>query len=194
MIDTALATVPAMEAPVEPLPFTPGAWPDRTTICHANSGGTGSAIRFELHPARGKIAGYLFVELARQRTVASQQGEMPVFATFDWANKICCKMGLGDIAQMLMVFRGMQESIQDGKGLFHRSAKANAVIKFAHRIEPKPGYVFSVSCKPFDGELRDAFFIFRPEEAVWFSTALESAMGVLVFGVPSASADLENPF
>ena len=194
MIDTAPATIPAMEDTVEPLPFAPGTWPDRAMICHANSGGTGSAIRFELHPARGKIAGYIFVEMARQKTVASQQGEVPAFATFDWANKICCKMGLGDIAQMLMVFRGMQESIQDGKGLFHRSSKANAVIKFAHRIEPKPGYVFSVSCKPFDGELRDAFFIFRPEEAVWLSTALESVMGVLVFGVPSASAPLENPF
>ena len=166
MIDTALATIPATEPTVEPLPFTPGVWPDRATICHANARGTGSAIRFEL--------------------------EVPAFATFDWANKICCKMGLGDLAQMLMVFRGMQESIQDGKGLFHRSAKANAVIRFAHQIEPKPGYMFSVSCKPFDGELRDAFFVFRPEEAVWFSTALEAAMSVLVFGVPTASA--ENVF
>ena len=78
---------------------------------------------------------------------------------------------------------------RSGKGLFHRSAKANAVIRFAHQIEPNPGYMFSVSCKPFDGELRDAFFVFRPEEAVWFSTALESVMGVLVFGVPTATAD-----
>ena len=189
MIDTAIATLPAMDAHVEPLPFTPGVWPDRATICHANARGTGSAIRFELHPARGKTAGYLFVEMARQKSVASMQGEVPMFATFDWANKICCKMGLGDLAQMLMVFRGMQESIQDGKGVFHRSAKANAVIRFAHQIEPNPGYMFSVSCKPFDGELRDAFFVFRPEEAVWFSTALESVMGVLAFGVPTATAD-----
>ena len=105
MIDTATATMPAPESPVETLPFTPGVWPDRATICHANARGTGSAIRFELHPARGKTAGYLFVEVARQKTVASMQGEVPAFATFDWANKVCCKMGLGDLAQMLMVFR-----------------------------------------------------------------------------------------
>ena len=54
--------------------------------------------------------------------------------------------------------------------------------------------MLSASSKPFDGELRDTYFIFRPGEAVWFSTALEAAMGVLVFGVPSASAPLENPF
>ena len=166
MIDTALASIPETDAPAESLPISPvyGTWPDRTTICHASASGKGSAIRFELHPARGRVAGHIFIEVARQKTVASMQGEVPTFATFDWENKICCKMGLGDLAQMMMVFRGMQESIQDGKGLF-------------------------ASCKPFDGELRDAFFVFRPEEAVWFSTALEAAMSVLVFGVPTATAE-----
>ena len=196
MIDTATATVSEADASVESLPFPPahGPWPDRTTICHASPGGRGSAIRFALHPARGRIAGHVFVEVARQKSVASVQGKVTTFATFDWENKICCKMGLGDLAQMLMVFRGMQESIQDGKGLFHRSAKANTVIKFSHQIEPRPGYMFSASCKPFDGELRAAFFVFSPEEAVWFSTALEAAMGALVFGVPAASSPVESPF
>ena len=196
MIETATATIPETEAPAEPLPFAPayGPWPDRTTVCHASASGKGSAIRFEMHPARGRTPGHVFIEVARQKTVASLQGAAPTFATFDWENKICCKMGLSDLAQMLMVFRGMQESVQDGKGLFHRSAKANTVIKFSHQIEPRPGYMFSASCKPFDGELRDAYFVFRPEEAVWFSTALEAVMGALVFGVPSASSPLENPF
>ena len=159
MIDTALATIPETDAPAESLPISPvyGTWPDRTTICHASASGKGSAIRFELHPARGRVAGHIFIEVARQKTVASMQGEVPTFATFDWENKICCKMG--------------------------------TVIKFSHQIEPRPGYMFSASCKPFDGELRDAFFVFRPEEAVWFSTALEAAMSVLVFGVPTATAE-----
>ena len=161
----------------------------RTTICHPAPSGKGSAIRFTLHPAHGNVSGCVMCELAKQKTAVSVTGETPTFATFDWENKICCKMGLGDLAQMMMVFRGMQESIQDGKGLFHRSAKANTVIKFSHQIEPRPGYMFSASCKPFDGELRDAFFVFRPEEAVWFSTALEAAMSVLVFGVPTATAE-----
>ena len=141
MIDTATPIIPQTDAPVEALPFSPlyGTWPDRTVICHASASGKGSAIRFELHPARGRVAGHIFIEVARQKTVASVQGEVPTFATFDWENKICCKMGLGDLAQMMMVFRGMQESIQDGKGLFHRSAKANTVIKFSHQIEPRPG-------------------------------------------------------
>ena len=190
-METALATLPEVASAETPSPVlpTPGAWPDRATICHPNPRGTGSAIRFELHPARGRVSGYLFVELARQKSVASLSGTTPTFATFDWANKIVVKMGINDLAQMVMVFRGMQESIMDGKGLFHRSAKANAVIKFMHQIEPTPGYLFSVSCKQFDGDRKDGFFVFRPEEAVWFSSALEAMMGVLVFGVPSAAVE-----
>lgn len=194
MTDTALATLPSADTTEVPAPTlpTPGAWPDRATICHPNQRGTGSAIRFELHPARGRISGYLFVEMARQKSVASLNGAVPAFATFDWANKIVVKMGVNDLAQMVMVFRGMQESILDGKGLFHRSAKANAVIKFSHQIEPAPGYLFSVSCKQFEGERKDGYFVFRPEEAVWFSSALESMMGVLVFGVPAAASEVQS--
>ncbi len=185
MTDSALAAISATDLPEETLPFpvTTGVWPDRATICHPTSRCTGSAIRFELHPARGRISGHVFIELARQKSTASMQGESPSFATFDWENKIIVKMGLNDLAQMMMVFRGMQESILDDKGLFHRSAKANAVIKFAHQIDPNPGYIFTVSCKPFDGERKDGYFVFTPEEAVWFSSALENMMGVMVFGV-----------
>lgn len=160
----------------------------RTTICHPAPSGKGSAIRFTLYPAHERTAGHIMLELARQKTTASANGATPTFATFDWDNAIAMKLCVSDLAQMLMVFRGYQESIADGKGLFHRTATANAVIKFSHMIEPRPGYLFSVSKKPLDGELMDAFFVFRPEEAIWFSTALEGAMPALVFGVPSVRA------
>ena len=159
---------------------------DRATICHPSPSGKGSALRLELHPAHGSVTGCIMIELARQKSVVSVQGEVTTFATFDWDNAIVAKLCVGDIAQMLMVFRGMQESIQDGKGIFHRTATANAIIKFSHQIEPRPGYLLSVSSKPFDGELKDAYIMLRMEEAIWLSTAIEASMGVLVFGVPSA--------
>ena len=174
-------------------PGAPVAWPDRASICHPAASGKGSAVRFELHPAHGRVSGYIMLEIARQKSVASVQGEVPCFATFDWENKICCKLCLGDLAQMVMVFRGMQESIQDGKGLFHRTAKMNAVIKFSHMIEPRPGYMLAITASDIGGDnRRDAYFIFRPEEAVWFSLALEGAMSVLVVGVPGASAYMSD--
>ena len=160
----------------------------RTTICHPAPSGKGSAIRFTLHPAHGNVSGCVMCELAKQKAAVSVTGETPTFATFDWDNAIVAKLCVGDIAQMLMVFRGYQESIADGKGLFHRTATANAIIKFSHMIEPRPGYLFEVSRKPLDGELSSAFIVFRPEESYWLSMALEGAIPALVFGVPSVRA------
>lgn len=159
----------------------------RTTIYHIAPFGRGSAIRFTLRPAHGNVSGCVMCEIAKQMTAVSVPGETPTAAMFDWDGAVAMKLCVSDLAQMLMVFRGYQESIADGKGLFHRTATANAVIKFSHVIEPRPGYLFSVSKKPLDGELMDAFFVFRPEEAIWFSIALEGAMPALVFGVPSVA-------
>ena len=160
----------------------------RATIAHPNGRGKGSAIRISLHPASGTASGYAMFELARQKTADLSPSGYSTFATFDWDGAIAMKMCVSDLAQMLMVFRGMQESIADGKGLFHRTATANAVIKFSHMIEPRPGYCLEVSRKPFDGELSSAFIVFRPEEALWLSLALEGAMPALVFGVPAVRA------
>ena len=159
---------------------------DRATICHPNARGMGSAVRLALYPAHERTAGFIRLEIAKQKTLASVNGETPTFATFDWPNAIGAKLGLSDISQMLMVFRGMQESIADGKGLFHRTAEANMIVKFTHMIEPCPCYSLEISRKPLDGELDTAHFAFRMEEAIWLSTAIEASMGVLVFGVPSA--------
>lgn len=162
---------------------------NRCTICHPHPAGKGSAVRFELYPARGAVAGHIMVEIAPQKSAASAAGEVPVFATFDWSRALRVKLCASDLAQVVMVFRGMQESIADGKGLFHRTQTANTVFKFAHMIEPRPGYLLEVSSKPHDGELATVHFIFRPEEAVWLSLAIEASMGVIVFGVPTADGD-----
>lgn len=160
----------------------------RAEIAHPNARGTGSAIRITLHPAHGNVSGCVVFEIARQETAELSPSGYSTFATFDWPNAIAMKICVSDLAQMLMVFRGYQESIADGKGLFHRTTTANAVIKFSHMIEPLPGYCLEVSRKPFDGELSGAFIVFRPEEAYWLSLALEGAMPALVFGVPSVRA------
>ncbi len=160
----------------------------RAMIAHPNARGTGSAIRITLRPAHGNVSGYARFELARQKTADLSPSGYSTFATFDWTNAIAVKMCVGDLAQMLMVFRGQQESIADGKGLFHRTATANAVIKFSHVIEPRPGYCLEVSRKPLGGELSSAFIVFRPEEALWLSLALEGAMPAIVFGVPAVRA------
>ena len=157
--------------------------------CRPNGRGTGCAMRCRMFVAQDKKPGYLMMEVARQKTIGSRQGASVVFPTFDWEDGVWIKLGLPDLAQMIMVFRGMQESVMDGKGLFHRSERANTIIKFSHQIEPRPGYLLEISTKPFDGEQKSVYFIFTPEDAVNFSIALEGAMPYLMFGIPR-----ENPY
>ena len=161
----------------------------RLSYYHANAKGTGSAINFELHPAHwgpdGNTEGSIFASFANQKTVGVRNGPETVFPSFDWKNKLTMRLTISDISQMLMVFRGMQESVCDGKGLFHRSSRYTTVIKFDHRIEPFPGYTLEVYRKSLDGsDQRHAFISFSPAEAVGLSLAIEQSMGVIAFGIP----------
>lgn len=151
---------------------------------HANSKGTGSALKLELHPAHDDTPGSVFVRMAMQRTVASQQGGVQMFPTFDWKNSVVLKLDRSDLSQILQVLRGMQESVMDGKGLFHRSSAGNTVIKFTHQIEPRPGYQLSVWRKPPTGEAVNVYYVFNMDEAFALMMALERAMLYVCFGIP----------
>lgn len=151
---------------------------------HASPKGTGSACKFELHPAHDDIAGSIFVQMAMQKTVASYCGGTQIFPTFDWENKITLKLDRTDLSQIIQVLRGMRESINDGKGIFHRSARANTIIKFYHQIEPKSGYMLSASRKTMDGVLQGCWFFFDVDEALTLMLSLEQAMLYVCLGIP----------
>jgi len=151
---------------------------------HANAKGTGSAVSFELHPAHDDTDGSVFATFAAQRTVGSRNGEVRVFPTFDWTNAVCVKLDIMDLARILQVFRGECESIADGQGLFHRSERGVTIIKLEHRIDPVPGYNFSVSKKGADDiESRFISAFFSSAEAFALATSLEMTLAVVAFGI-----------
>ena len=156
----------------------------RLSYYHPNGRGTGGAVQFELHPAHGCTDGSIFATFARQKMVGTRDGSVCTFPRFDWTNRICVKLDMADLLQMLQVFRGMQESIADGKGLFHRSEHSNTIVKLEHRIEPQPGYVFEAWRKPLDGESSHAGIVFTVSEALGLSLAIEQSMDVIAFGIP----------
>ena len=157
----------------------------RKVFYHPNGKGTGSALQLELHPAHEDTEGSVFLTMAPQRTIGIRTADDTVHPTFDWRNAVCLKLDLMDLAQMLQVFRGVQESLADGKGIFHRSSNASAVIKFEHRIEPVPGYMLDVSKKPLTGELQRVSFFFRAAEAFACALMLEQALVYVAFGIPT---------
>ena len=178
----AVASMPQMPTPPPPPRAT--TFRPADSYIHANVKGTGSACTFELHPAHDNTAGSIFLTLAAQKSVGGMQGGKRVFSTFDWENKIVVKLDRGDLAQILQVLRGMQESIGDGKGLFHQSANANTIIKFTHQIDPYPGYFLAVSRKFQDGRLSQCYFIFDPSEAFTLMLTLEHALVYICLGIP----------
>lgn len=83
-----------------------------------------------------------------------------------------------DVAHMLGVFRGMNESIRDGKGIY----RMNTVMNLEHRIEPYPGYILSLCEKSGEGSRRLQICL-NTYEALELSLALEGVMSKLVFGI-----------
>ena len=160
----------------------------RKVFYHPNGKGTGSALQLELHPAHEDTEGSVFLTMAPQRTIGMRMADDTVHPTFDWRNAVCLKLDLMDLAQILQVLRGVQESLADGKGLFHRSSNASAIIKFEHRIEPVPGYLLDVSKKPLAGELMRVSFFFRPAEAFACALMLEQALVYVAFGIPTVTS------
>lgn len=162
-------------------------------IEHANGRGTGARLEMELHPAREAMPGYMFFTIRRQLFVTNESNEfVPNVFDSDPAHEVVFKLSCSELSEVLMVFRGMRESIADGKGLFHRSVSAVKVIRFSHMIEPRPGYLLEVSKKPTGGELVTANITLTEGEALYLSLAIEASMSMLVFGVPRAAGEVAN--
>ena len=149
------------------------------TMCHANPKGTGTALRLELHPARPDAEGSILA------TIAPQKATTPAVA-FGWDDAISVRLGFLELAKILQVFRGQYESIDDGKGIYHRTANGCTVVRLAHRIEPVGGYVLDVSHKPNVGETVCLSFAMTYDEAFALSEAIGHAMLYVSFGVPVA--------
>ena len=158
------------------------------SLYHANAKGTGCALKMEMHPALGDSDGYFMVGLAGQLTVGERRGSQPVYPTFDWNNAIYVKLDFSDITKMLEVFRGMTESIEDGKGLFHSSPSGTTKIILRHIQEG--GYSFDIfrSKAGVEGTV-GAHFVLSPNEAYGLALAMEDSLGAICFGVPSIWSD-----
>ena len=143
---------------------------------HANGRGAGCAVKIELHPANAEAEGCVRVVLAPQKDA----GTIP---EFDWTNTIDFRLSPVDVARVLEVLRGVAESLEDGKGIFHRTRNASKAMRFYHVIEPRPGYCLEVFCKSVEGEeCAERRLLFSTTEAFAVALALESSMGRLAFG------------
>ena len=161
----------------------------RPSLCfyHANQKGSGSAVKMNVHPAHDNTDGCIMMSIANQRSVGDRNAPTPTFSTFDWEGAIHVKLDFSDLVQILQVFRGVCESINDGRGLFHRSSKGATSIRLAHLVEPVSGYMLEVSRKPVDegGEAVRSKMLFSTAEALGLNDAISGVMSLICFGIPT---------
>jgi len=162
----------------------------RFAIYHPNGKGTGCAMKMELHPAHGDQDGCIMMCVAPQKTVGDLHGATRKFPTFDWENRICVKLDFADICKMLQVFRGECETLEDGKGLYHRSARHTTRIVFRHMTDPVQGYSLEVyrDTAGHPEDTRSAHLMLNPWEALGVGISFENSIGVICFGIPRTLA------
>ena len=155
---------------------------------HANGKNTGTAIQFSVEPATPDRDGAAYFSIAKQKTVASNEGERR-FASFDWANKITVKLNFLEVAEILLVLGGHTAALAHAgkEGLFHTSPTATTTISLKRSEDPaRPGFLLGVGRTPkADPNARQFYtFAFWPAEAFGLRAALTAQMGLLAFGIP----------
>jgi len=165
-------------------PVKPGTYRPSLTFYHASPRGTGSALKMALHPAHDDTDGCIMATFANQATVGGGRGPERTFSRFDWETTVCVKLDFADLCKILQVFRGECESLEDGKGLYHRSPSGSVKIQLSHHVDPVAGYSFSVSKTLADASERRVQIFFTPWEALGLCEAITSQLGVICFGIP----------
>lgn len=156
----------------------------RLTFYHASGKGNGSAAQFEVAPAGGDRAGAVYMSLARQKSAPGVDDDgKRKYASFDWQNKVIVKLNFNDLCQMLAVFNGKSEAIDNG--LYHDSRDKTTIINLARQTEPFPGLVLDVSRKAKQGgsEPIRVRIVFKDTEAYGLGAVLEQSLSVVAFGI-----------
>ena len=138
----------------------------------------------DLHPAHDRVDGSIMVRVANQMTVGDLRGPNPTFPRFDWENAVSVKLDFSDLCKMLQVFRGECESLEEGRGLYHRTARATTKIVLRHLVDPVAGYSFELYRTPAQGEETRTHILFSPWEALGLAEAIAGSMAVISFGIP----------
>lgn len=147
----------------------------RMAFLHPNAKGTGCAARFALVPATPEREGGITVALAAQAGGGTTD--------FDWDGAARVRLDAAEVAKFVRVLRGCDESIDDGKGLFHLTdSGAAVVVRLEHRYEPCCSYLLEVLAVVADGSRRGRRILLSVVEATVLCEAFAGAMHRICFG------------
>lgn len=150
----------------------------RLTVCHPNGRGTGSAATFALCPATQDGEGGVAVRILPQK-------DLPCIE-FDEGRAIEFRLSPVEVAEVLRVFNGYEESVRDDNGFFHRIDRGATIMTLSHVIEPSPGYRLSLSRRAGfgdDAKRERLQILLTVAEMYALAGAIDGAMPYIVFGV-----------
>lgn len=148
------------------------------TFAHPNAKNTGTAVKFELHPAEGGREGRIAMWIAPQK----ERQSATELSSFDWDKAALVMFSPLEIGGLLEVLRGYHEKLEDGRGYFHRYSNRAAIIHFEHQLEPIPSYVMTLTEKTGGVELREIAFMLSTCEGLVLSEVFTSALVRMAFG------------
>lgn len=149
------------------------------TIYHPNAKGTGSAL--SLTPCiAGLGEGHIILGIAKQTSTGNEVEGKPTFPRFAWDEQIKVRLDPMDIMEIIRVFKGEQEAINDGKGLWCRRNKCALDVR--HLIDPVPCYQFTVKNVAENGATATRGISLSYTEGETICIALTYALGPIVFG------------
>ena len=154
---------------------------------HANGTGTGAAAKFDpkLFGLEEGRAACFFLDMARQKTVASGAGEERAHATFDWENKVTVKLDFPDICQFLAVLEGSAESVGGKKeGIYHGNGDSSTLIHF--KKHESGGFALGLSRKRDSEEANRVLTVLTPNEAVGLRHVLGTGLFFMACPMPAA--------
>ncbi len=156
---------------------------------HANSKGTGAALRFELKPPGGRRNGCIFMEMAQQKTTAGGGNGNRTPATFDWESKATVKLSFMDTCEFLAVLQLKKADLgANGRGLYHVNGEKDTIISMRPNTQRK-GYTIGISRKDRQGQqLFKGHFLVSPTEAIGLEAILSAALFHMAFGQVPAIA------
>jgi len=151
----------------------------------ANARGTGCMLTMELHPAHDYTDGCIMMRMAKQKTIGNRLGPNPTYATFDTENDIVVKLDFNDLCRFLQVFRGECETLEEGRGIYHRTARAQTKIVLRHVVDPTPGYSLELYRTPIGGgEDIHAHMLLSPAEALGICESIAGSLYLVSLGIP----------
>lgn len=96
------------------------------------------------------------------------------------------RLDFNDLCKILQVLRGECESLDDGRGIYHRTAKSTTKIVLRHLTDQVSCYSFELYRTLSSGEDDAAHFLFNPAEALGLCESIADSMSLIAFGVPMA--------